>query len=155
MHTNLVAISISAVVSLLTSALYNEWREKRATRRDVTFRLYDEWHSPDMLKARLRTDEILRWPADDGTSGLPELIVDMSDDWMAVSLVVHYFERVGLLLRARRTDRSLLKQTLGHYIESWKTRLLALPGAPPFDQWPVLERALQELFRYDWGDLRA
>jgi hypothetical protein len=89
------AILASAVISLLTSALYNEWRERRAMRRDITFRLYEEWHSRDMLKARLLTSEMLGEVSGASLTALQELMAKQSEDWIAVSLVIHYFERLG------------------------------------------------------------
>jgi hypothetical protein len=109
---------IGVVVGALLASWLARWRAVKEARVRHTLNLVDEFHSREMLKARNLAFEVLISAANPPTS-VAECIKRGEETWISISLLLHYFDKVAVLLEAGWVDRKLLKRLLGRYVRVW------------------------------------
>lgn len=104
------------------------WLSSRRERRlNLTLALFSEFHSPAFNTIRIRAYDVLErsgGAAFDVTYEKADL-----DQRQALSSILHYFEKVALLMRSGAVDRRLIKRFLRQYVGWWRP-LLCPEGSP-------------------------
>jgi hypothetical protein len=125
----LLAFVGAAVGALLGAA--TRWSAMRGERRvRLTLELFAEFHAPSFNHVRILAHEALtRAP------GMPEAYEAAEGEAKdAVSSVVHYWEKVALLMRIRALDERLLTRFLGQYARWW-SELLCVDDSLDDPEW--------------------
>ncbi len=122
------------------------WLNNRRERRlNVTLALFSEFHSPPFNAIRIRAYDLLERAA----GGPFDAIYDAAslEDRHALSSILHYFEKVALLMRAGAVDGRLIKRFLRQYVAWWRP-LLCPPesSALTHPEWGETLRDLDWLF---------
>lgn len=112
---------LGALAGAMATFLYNRHLAKIKS----TIELHSEFHSESFLKARIKTDELLKkHMLKNKRYRLPDIHASCSttpetgpDDWANLSRVLHFFERIQAMKQADMIDMKTLSQLLGRYID--------------------------------------
>ncbi|NDC59374.1 MAG: hypothetical protein EBZ50_11250 [Alphaproteobacteria bacterium] len=126
---------------LLASAL--SWtRSRRERRLNLTLELYAEFHAPAFNHIRIEAYDAL----ERNGAGVPATyLAATTQERVAISAVVHFFEKLALLRETGAVNPSLLKRFFGQYAHFWRPLLCAQPGIDD-PEWRQTLRAIQRLF---------
>jgi hypothetical protein len=119
------------------------WSRSRVERRlGLTLSLYAEFHAPEFNHIRIRAYEVL----ERRRAGVRATYAGTStDEKVAISAVVHFFEKLALLTETRAVNASLLKRFFGQYAHFWRPLLCDAPGVDD-PEWRQTLTAIQRLF---------
>jgi len=105
----LVSIMLGGLLTYFTNRLL----DRRRTRRERSIQVFEEFHSSEMLELRNLAVETLDSNPDltieELFDGLPR------NEYMPLSAVFHFFEKVAVYDRAGYLDAMLLRELLGRY----------------------------------------
>jgi hypothetical protein len=106
---------------------YRQSQENMITlQRERLLELSRDWNSSEFLKARIRADMFFEKHGQDAKIRYD---VDNLDDWLAISLILHFFERLGLLLSSDQILRKEATEEFKNVAFYWYTRLLFIYDA--------------------------
>jgi hypothetical protein len=123
------------------------WLASRRERRlSMTLALYSEFHSPLMNELRVRAYDVL-----ERSSGRPfNEIYDAAsfEERHALSSVLHFFEKVALLMQAGVVNPRLISRLMRQYVVWWQP-LFCLEGSSALQdpEWGETLRDVDRLFR--------
>ena len=107
----LVSIMLGGLLTYFTNRLL----DRRRTRKDRSIQVFEEFHSSEMLKLRnlavVTLDSNPDLTIEDLFEKLPR------PEYMPLSAVFHFFEKVAVYDRAGYLDAMLLRELLGRYFE--------------------------------------
>jgi len=131
----------TALGVLLAGAL--SWTRSRNERRlNLTLSLYAEFHAPAFNHIRIQAYEAL----ERNGGGVPATyLAATTDDRVAISSVVHFFEKLALLNEAGATNALLLKRFFGQYAHFWRPLVCGGHGMDD-PEWSQTLSAIQRLF---------
>lgn len=99
--------------------------EANRTKTQLTIGLHTEFQTSDMLRCRIAAENILvenaKSAAPLGSSALYEKIHKQekrSEDWLAVSRVLHFYENLGKLHAAKALDDALVQRLFKGYVQA-------------------------------------
>jgi len=123
-----------AFVGAAMGALFGaatRWSAMRGERRvRLTLDLYAEFHAPHFNHVRILAHEALT-----AAPGMPEAYEAADGEAKeAVSSIVHYWEKVALLMRIGALDERLLQRFLGQYARWW-SELLCVDDSLDDSEW--------------------
>lgn len=122
------------------------WLNSRRERRlNLTLALFSEFHSPAFNEIRIRAYEVLRRGGNqtfDVTYEAASL-----EERADLSSILHFFEKVALLMRAGAVDPRLMARFMRQYAAWWQP-LLCPTGTPAFQhlEWGATLRDVDWLF---------
>lgn len=102
----------------------------QVARTDLTLKFYDEWQSEAMVRARITSNVILReaLTGDDPLSftRLCDNLLgsDRFEEWVAVSSVIHFFEKLSVALQEGQLKVDLFWRLFGRYVVYWREATL-------------------------------
>jgi hypothetical protein len=136
----LLAFSGALFGALLGGAV--SWsRARRERRLKLTLDLYAEFHTPVMNHVRIAAHEALA-----GRAGVPSAYASAQGEAKdSIASIVHFWEKVALLLRIQALDERLVRRFLGQYAVWWRDTLCnarALEDA----EWGATLREIDWLF---------
>jgi hypothetical protein len=113
---------VTGLIGVIVGAFLAAWLARaqrvREARTQHTLALVEEFHSPRMLEARHLAKSTLVYH-----EGPPISVAEHrsrgGQEWIAISSVLHYLDKVEVLLDARLADRDLIDRLLGRYIRVW------------------------------------
>jgi hypothetical protein len=119
------------------------WSRSRVERRlGLTLSLYAEFHAPEFNHIRIQAYDALERSG----KGVPETYAAApTAEKVAISAVVHFFEKLALLTEARAVNAALLKRFFGQYAHFWRPLLCDAPGVDD-PEWSQTLHAIQRLF---------
>ncbi|MBU6371892.1 MAG: hypothetical protein KJS97_04125 [Alphaproteobacteria bacterium] len=119
------------------------WSRSRSERRlNLTLSLYAEFHAPAFNHIRIQAYEAL----EKSGAGVPATYAAVTtDEKVAISAVVHFFEKLALLTETRAVNPALLKRFFGQYAHFWRPLLCDAPGVDD-PEWRQTLHAIQRLF---------
>lgn len=112
---------LGALAGAAVTFLYN----RHLARVKSAIELHMEFHSESFLKARIKADALLKKHLVEGKRyRLPDIREACSatpttgaDDWANLSRVLHFFERVQVMKKAKMIDIKTISLLLGGYID--------------------------------------
>jgi hypothetical protein len=108
----------------------SESRQKKEShitlQRERLLELSRDWNSSEFLKARIRADMFFDRHGEEARISYD---LDNLDDWLAISLILHFFERLGLLLESEQILGEEAKSEFKNVAFYWYTRLIAVYDA--------------------------
>ena len=144
---------MSVVIGLLgviVGAFLASWlargRAVKEARVRHTLNLVDEFHSREMLiarnaaKAALTSDENQHLTIE-GIRALGQ------ENWIAISTMIHYFDKLLVMLETRWVEYKLLDRLLGRYIRVWTTTYLDPNRLLDQSEWHDLIVSVEQLGR--------
>jgi hypothetical protein len=141
---------IGVVVGALLASWLARWRAVKEARIRHTLNLIEEFHSREMLKARNVAARVLT-SAENPPLTVEQCMAQGEDVWIAISTVLHYFDKVEVLLETKWVEYELLKRLLGRYVRLWARYLdpnhLLLEAA-------ILSDPSKSVSSRDWSGLR-
>lgn len=106
--------------------------EKNQARKRVTLDLYNEFHS-DLFPAREKAEELIEAMSDAERGSTHAL--KTHEEQASVWIVLHFFQKWGVLRQEGQLDDNLAWELLGFYYEWWEKtylrKLVADPDFPP------------------------
>jgi hypothetical protein len=126
----IIGASVGAVLGAALGGFITYMVTVRAARvssnRALTLRLYEDWHSVEMLDARIGAADVLKRFGEDTFSEMYLNLesVDRRSDWVKVSRVVHFFELLGTLLREGQLDDAMFWRLFSRYVAYWRSEML-------------------------------
>lgn len=141
---------IGVVLGALLASWLARWRTVKEARVRHTLNLIDEFHSREMLRARNVAAKVLT-SAENPPLSVEQCMAQGEEVWIAISVVLHYFDKVEVLLETKWIEYELLKRLLGRYVRLWVRYLgpnhLLLDAAIPTD-------SSKSVSHRDWSGLR-
>lgn len=97
-----------------------------SNRRTLTLRLYEEWHTLEMLEARICTHEMLKLYNEDSFTELYSRLEQSGnrEAWIKVSRSIHFFELLGMMLSENQLDTQTFWRLFGRYVRYWRSEML-------------------------------
>ncbi|CAG1010409.1 hypothetical protein ANRL4_04186 [Anaerolineae bacterium] len=100
---------------------YERRGQREQEKRDSTIKLYEEFQSPDTLQARIVARSVF---TENLKKDCPLTINEMRENldpvqWHAVSVVITFFERLGVLLKNDYLDQKLTKSLFAYDFSWW------------------------------------
>ncbi len=117
-------------------------RAARERRLKLTLDLYAEFHAPTFNHLRIRAHEALLR----GANMPSAYAMAEGEDKDAIASLIHFWEKVALLLRAGALDRPLLSRFLGQYAHWWREDLCTRPGDLDDPEWGYTLTEINRLF---------
>lgn len=150
--TNMVAAAVTFVLLNLIVGEFEKRQQREMTKTQLTIGLHTDFQSSDMLRARIRAENILvenaRSKSPLNTEALYEKLhkqQKQEDDWLCVLRVLHFFENLGKLHLAGALSPSLTKEFFESYLKDYfeNESLGELANASPGNNWapPVIQLA--------------
>lgn len=145
---------IGIVIGVLLASWLARWQAVAGDRVRHTLNLVDEFHSREMLKARFLAFGALTSVPKNSPISLEQCRAKGEEAWIAISVMLHYFDKVEALLETRRIEYKLLERLLGHYVRDWRRYLgpdhLLLDTIGQSDwsgqsDWPGLQLSVEQL----------
>ena len=126
--TELIAALIGGALGLV-GAFFGVWlankyestKQEKALRRSITLDLYSEYHSAEILRARINVNRLLE-ARGQKVDPLPmfELREKISQsEWYDLGLVMTFLEKLSVYLVTDYIDRDLTRQLLGEEFCYW------------------------------------
>ena len=111
---------LGALAGAMVTFLYN----RHLAQVKSAIELHTEFHSESFLKARIKADELLkehilekkRFRLPDLHRACTSTLTTGADDWAGLSRVLHFFERLQVMRKAKMTHKKTLSLLLGSYI---------------------------------------
>jgi len=132
---------IGGAVTLLVGWLNN----RRERRLNLTLALFAEFHSPTFNQIRIRAYEVLQR----GRAQTFDVTYEASslEERADLSSILHFFEKVALLMKAGAVDPRLMARFLRQYAAWWRP-LLCPAGSAAFNhpEWGATLRDVDWLF---------
>lgn len=122
---------ILGIVGAFAGAWFGNQYERRARKfqaqKDTTISLYTEFHSAEMIKARIRVRNLLSGDLKrDPALSLNQIREIVSpEDWYNFSLVVTFFEKFGVYLQNNYLDKDLVRNLLEGDFTYWYNKCLS------------------------------
>jgi hypothetical protein len=137
---------VTGLIGIIVGAVLASWlargRAVKEARVRHTLNLVEEFHSHEMLKSRIAAREILKArPVDIGESRPLS-----GESWIAISMMLHYFDKVEVMLETRWVEFELLNRLLGRYIREWG-KYLSPSRLLDHSEWHDLRLSLDQLNR--------
>jgi hypothetical protein len=144
-------IDLAQILLAFFSALFGaglggavRWSGSRRERLlKLTIDLYAEWHTPAFTHVRITAHEALS-----RAKNLPDAYVTLQgEEREAVASVVHFWERVAVLLKSGAVEEALLRRFFGQYARWWNELLCERDPATLDDpEWGQTLRDVRWLF---------
>lgn len=136
---DLISAGAGALVGFIVSALIGYMIWLRQKQIEGAIKLLEEYHSPSMFQSRGAAWSLLGKHPDAALSQIGE-----RDELSDVSVVLHFFERVGVLGKHKLIDKRLARQLLGGEYDYWNKRyFISLRNKESADStWAELFRTL-------------
>lgn len=119
-----IVAALLAVAAAFGVAFWSAGRSERAIYRksqeERALALVEEFHSKAMKINRSRAAEALLAPRSE-TLTYQGYKIDDLQGWESISELLHYFDKMAVLIDAERVDLELLRQLMGRYIHRWST----------------------------------
>jgi hypothetical protein len=140
--TQLILIFAGALLGALFGG-FARWTGARNDRRlRLTLDLYTEFHSPLFNHVRILAHEAL-----EHSGAMPAAYEAAEGERReAIASIVHFWEKVALLLRVGALDERLLRRFFGQYARWWSELLCDREGALADAEWGATLRDIQWLF---------
>lgn len=137
----LLAFSGALFGALLGGAV--SWSRARGEQRlKLTLDLYAEFHAPQFNHLRIVAHEGMA-----GAAGVPSAYARAQGEAKeAIASIVHFWEKVALLLRIGALDEPLVRRFLGQYAVWWRDLLCSAPQALDDAEWGATLREIDWLF---------
>ena len=133
---------LGTVVGVLLASTLSWSRSRNERRLNLTLSLYAEFHAPSFNHIRIQAYEAL----EKSGKGVPETYLAAStDEKVAISSVVHFFEKLALLREAGAVNAPLLKRFFGQYAHFWRP-LLCVDRGLHDPEWSQTLREIERLF---------
>ncbi|MDI6099823.1 hypothetical protein QLQ12_14570 [Actinoplanes sp. NEAU-A12] len=126
----IIAGIVGAILGALGTMIVARLESRRTGRLKAVYDLYARWHSSEMNYARIRAHHVFH---SEQQNRVPKSYWQINeslwaggreDDWIAIQLVIHYFESCGELLEEGAIDRSLFQRMMGRYASYWIDRYI-------------------------------
>lgn len=111
---DLISAGAGALAGFIVSALIGYMIWLRQKQIEGAVKLLEEYHSPSMFQYRGAAWDFLIEHPDVAISQIGEI-----DELSDVSVVLHFFERVGVLGKHKLIDKRLARQLLGGEFDYW------------------------------------
>lgn len=112
---------IGAFAGAWLAHLYEKRILKEKEKRDTTVALYMEFHNQEMLNTRIIARRVLTDNLErERPLSLDEMYSDLEkEEWHAVSILITFFEKMGVLLRNDYLDDRLTRQLFENDFKWW------------------------------------
>ncbi|QXJ23901.1 hypothetical protein AGRA3207_005125 [Actinomadura graeca] len=116
---------LGALLGAACTFVVQRLESRRRWRFDLAQELYRTWQSIEHIEARVRAYYLL---TENLRSQHPQSFLELAtacraegrtEDWIAISRVLHFFEECGALLDCAAVDHALLKHLIGRYVTYW------------------------------------
>jgi hypothetical protein len=113
---------VIGLIGVFVGAFLASWlargRAVKEARVRHTLNLVEEFHSRDMLMVRNVAKAVLTSDTSQHLT-IEECQALGEDKWIAISTMLHYFDKVEVMLETRWVEYKLLDRLLGRYIRIW------------------------------------
>ena len=117
---------LPVLVGVLFGTALGAWVASRRSKSERAVNLYWDFHSKDMGIARVNSDKLLSRELGDTPKSDFELYQALSiDEWCHISRVLHFFERVEILLDRGLVAKRITLLLFRDYFEYYWTRYLS------------------------------
>jgi len=100
---------IGVVVGAFLASWLARWRAVKERRVQHTLSLIDEFHSREMLRARNVAAKVLT-SSENPPLSVEQCMAQGEEVWIAISTVLHYFDKVEVLLETKWIEYELLQK---------------------------------------------
>lgn len=117
---SLISTGLGAFLGAGLAMLTTSWHQRIIDKRALAKEMYNEWESIEFLKARNHADITLK-KFQDSKKTLEELNKTLPlEDWLSISLVYHFFQRLSIYVSLKEIDikyaKGLFKQYADHFM---------------------------------------
>ena len=141
---------VIGLIGVFVGAFLASWlargRAVKEARVRHTLNLVEEFHSRDMLIARNVAKAALTSDKSQHLT-IEECQALGEDKWIAISTMLHYFDKVEVMLETRWVEHKLLDRLLGRYIRIWTTTYLDPDRLLDQSEWHDLIVSIAQLSR--------
>lgn len=141
---------IIGLTGVIVGAVLASWlargRAVKEARVRHTLNLVEEFHSREMLIARNVAKVALTSERRQSLT-IEDRQALGGEDWIAITMMLHYFDKVEVMLETRWVEFKLLDRLLGRYIRIWGTKYLDLNHLLDHSDWRDLRASIEQLNR--------